>query len=199
MLKLVFLAVLTLTVAAWQERAVPTGVKNYELKDKDLKATFSLPLAHDARVKVPHLISFRLQYPSMKPVPSNPYEVHDDEISIWIELDDGIGRIESMKNRALQAYDPLKPGAYYFAGMEGEYEIYKHGQPNSNMEIITKIFRSFDNKEVAVKKVAKNMTAERQVGDKFKVRYLYSPYLWPNHREVDKAVTEYITQHLVEN
>jgi hypothetical protein len=196
-LKAICIGGIGLIIVSCHDRAVPAGVKDYELKDDGLVATFRLPLAHNAEVTKQHLISFNVQYPSMKALPSNPSEIREDDIAVWIILESGAGRTENMMKRALPEFDTSKPGAIYYAGIAGENKVYKQGTPNTDKETQYSVFRAYDNEWVGIWQAPRRMSAERKLGDRLEVRYMYSIDLWPNHKEVDKAVTDYIAEHLI--
>lgn len=184
-------------IVGCQDRVEPASVKDYELKDGVLFATFRLPLSHEAELTNQHILHFRLQYPSMNPLPTNPYQLKDDDIAIWIQLDRGLGRTKMMIKESLSEFDPLKPGVSYSTGMEGEYEIYKWGQPNTNKEHKISVFRAFDNEQVGLWQAPRRMKAERKLGDRLSVTYMYAIKLRPNFKEIDKAVSDYISEHLL--
>lgn len=184
-------------IVGCHDRVEPTGVKDYELKDGILLATFRLPLSHAAELTNQHILYFRVQYPSMKPLHANPHELKNDDISIWVEIDGGLGRTKWMIKKSLPKFDPSKPGATYYAGMEDEYEIYKLGQPNTDQEHKTIVFRAFDNEPVGLWQAPRRMKASRKLGDRLSVMYMYANELAPNHKEIDKAVSDYLTEHLL--
>lgn len=196
-LKVFCIGGISLIIVGCHDRVEPTGIKDYELSEDGQVVKFRLPLAHNAEVTNQHLIFFRVQYPSMKALPSNPYEIRDDDIAVWIRLESGVGRTENMMKRALPEFDTSKPGAVYYDGMADEHKIYKRGPPNTEKETQYTVFRSYDKEWVAVSQAPRRMKAERKLGDGLDVRYMYAIGLWPSHKEIDKAVTDYIVEHLI--
>lgn len=180
-----------------QDRVEPTGVQDYELKKGALTAIFRLPLSHAAELTGQSILNFRILYPSMKPLHSQPMNIEEDDIDIWVTIEGGLGRTKWMIKGSLPEFDPTKPAADYYAGKEGEYEIYKWRQPHTNKEHKTIVFRAFDDELVGVSQAPRRMKADRKLGDRLNVTYMYSIGLWPNHKEIDKAVSDYLAEHLI--
>ncbi|KAF3997661.1 hypothetical protein [Glaciimonas immobilis] len=174
-----------------------------QLHTTDGRATFTLPSNYLYNDSSEDMITFAFHYPGMQSIA--PGKIHaEDQIRIYLRpLDSNnlpwITAPASLRDNALQHFDPDHPGRVYQTGQQGLYRTYQQGDPDiPRLLRTTYSFQAADGQTVTITDpapIAAMYRAHRTIKDRFVVEYTIVKSVGRNFREIDDVVTSLINQH----
>lgn len=124
----------------------------------------------------------------------------EDQISVWISLDEHIGSTEFLVNGAAEKIDPSRPGQVYRDGTDGAFEIFRGNLDKISLQPqeVTYVFRDDDGDLVGIKDPGSwshAYSVRRKIGSKIHVRYLIAKPIGRDFKKIDKTVKDFILKH----
>ena len=174
-----------------------------QLRTKDGKATFTLPVKYEADDADKNLITFAFHYPSMEPIkPGNAPE--KDQIKIYLSPTIAPDRssanyAKNLEDNAVDHFDPNRRGLEYRIGHQGIYRKYQLGNPDEPDDLSTYyVFQASDRQLVTVKDpvpIIVLFKAHRTIDYRFDVQYTIAKKIGKDFVKIDEVVTTLINQN----
>ncbi len=177
----------------------PNSLEEIKLEDKTATVSLLLPAGYRTEVTGGYLAFIRCRYPDMSPLDPNEIPSKDD-IAIWIDLSDGRhSRAEYLMERAIDQFDPKRPGLEYRAEKQEPYDVYRHIRGKEGREETTYVFKANDGQWVEVQvhgDWSGRYTIHRNIGSDLRIMYAVAKPIGKDFIHIDEVVTDFITRRI---